>query len=416
MPVETPLIGSTLVESTLVESTLVESTLLAPGEAQVPCFGGGSRAIDLSRYGALSAAERARLLLVPSFVDLCCDPGFPGFPVRETPATLTAAASAGGFGELVLSPRVDPVVDTPEHLARAERGSGHVRTWPTGALTLGLRGEELAEVGLLVRAGAVAVSDGAVPMRDSVVLKNALEYAREFGVVVLLRPADADLDAVGVVHDSPLATQLGLRGNSVASEIIGVARAIALARVTGARVHLSHIGSAQAIEQVATAQREGLPVSASTPCRNLLLDEHALDDGSYDARFRLHPPLRGAGDRAALVDGVRAGVLLLAADHAPRAPEEKDHEFERAVPGSVGLASAFSAALTALGDVGVVVRALSTGPRACLGLPGGAWALLDPGAEWTVPHAGAGPARCDALAGRRLRGRVLGLVGGVGIG
>ncbi len=368
-----------------------------------PVWGGGRRAAE-SPLSHLDAATLARLIWVPSFVDLVCDPGFPGFPSRETPESLFASARAGGFGELLVSPRVDPVADTPEHIARMERSQLGVRLHPTGALTVALRGEELAEVGLLLRAGALAVSDGGVAHSDSLVLRNALEYTREFGVPVILRPCDAALDAVGVVHDSPLAARLGLRGNPAATEEIGVARVLALCRATGARVHLTHIGAERSIEAIAAAQREGLPVTASTPARNLILDEESLDDGRYDARFRLHPPLRSAADRAALIAGVRGGVLCLSADHQPRALEEKDHEFERSVPGSPGLRTAFAAALTALGDLNTVVRALSLAPRAVLGLDVGSWALIDPiGERFVVPER---PRPTDALEGLRLRGVV----------
>ncbi len=358
----------------------------------------------------LSPQVAARAVWVPAFVDLVCDPGFPGFPARETPASLADAATAGGFCELLACPHVDPVVDTPEHLSRTEPLRPPVRLLAAAALTVGLRGVELTEVGLLRQAGARALSDGRVPVADSLVLRNALEYAREFRLPVLLRPADAALDAVGVIHDSPLAARLGLRGNPAATEEIGVARAIALCRATGATVHLTHLGTARAVEQVVAAQREGLPLTASTPARNLVLDELALDDGRYDARLRLHPPLRGRAERAALVDAVRAGVLWVCADHQPRAPEEKDHEFERAVPGSAGLRSAFAACLHATRDLGATVRALSEGPRSLLGLPVGGWALVDPEAPWVpVPARGQAP---DALEGHELRGVVLDLAAG----
>lgn len=379
---------------------------VARGPTRVPVLGGASVEVDPVALG-LDADVLARVVAVPSFVDLCCDPGFPGFPVRETPDSLAVAARAGGFGALLCSPGVDPVVDVPENLVRAS--SRGVRLLPAAALTRGLAGQELTEVGLLWRAGAVALSDGGLTHRDTAVLRNALEYAREFEIPVCLRPADADLDTLGVVHDSPLATRLGLRGIPAAAEEVGVARAVALCRATGAQVHLTHLGTAVAVEMVRRAQDEGLPLTGSTPARNLLLDEEDLDDGAYDARYRLHPPLRSRADRAALVSAVRAGVIALSADHQPRAPEEKDHEFERAVPGSAGLESAFAAAFTALGNLEVVVAALSLAPRAILGLDDTSMALVDTGGHTSVPPPG-GRQRSDALAGRRLLGRVVGMV------
>ena len=220
--------------------------------------------------------------------------------------------------------------------------------------------------------------------------------------------ADAALDRLGVANDSPLACRLGLRGNPAAAEEIGVARAVALCRSTQARVHLTHLGTARGVEGLANAIAEGLPITGSCAARNLLLDESSLDDARYDARLRLHPPLRTAADRAALIAAVRAGTLLVAADHQPRAPEEKEHEFERAVPGSAGLRSAFGAALSALGDLELVVQALSAGPARLLGLERLGWALVDP--EDTPMCESRRGVAADALEGHRLRGRVLAVV------
>lgn len=355
--------------------------------------------------------DASGLVLIPSLVELCCDPGFPGFPVREDLGSLTAAACAGGFGDLLTGPQVDPFVDTPEHLAAAPRlGANGVRLWPAGAATVGLAGKELAEIGLLGRAGAAAISDGTQPIRDTMVLRNLLEYARGFGLRTFLRPADIDLDGLGVIHESGVAAELGLRGNPGATEEIGLTRIVALVRATGGAVHVTHIGTARGVALVRAAQVEGLPLTASTPARNLLLDEAAHLERPYDTRLRLHPPLRGIADRAALLAGVRDGTLLLAADHTPRAPEEKDLEFERAAPGSTGLESAFSAAFTALdGDLSALVAAFCTGPRALLPEFSGGCTLVDPRAECVV-DAGAhrSRARNDALDGRGLLGVVRG--------
>jgi dihydroorotase len=370
-----------------------------------PVFGTTARRAAPSGLGPLEPEVAARACWIPSLVDLQCEPGFPGFPVRENRTGTAASARSGGFLDLLLSPHVDPVVDTPEQLSRAQGVQGDVRLHFAAALTPGLRGQELSEVGLLRRAGAIALSDGGVPMGDSVVLRNALEYASEFEMLVLLRPADAALDALGVAHDSPLATRLGLRGNPAASEEIGVARAVALCRSTRARVHLTHLGTRRGVDALAAAIEEGLPITGSTAARSLLLDETTLDDGRYDTRLRLHPPLRTAEDREALRAAVRAGVLLLAADHQPRAPEEKEHEFERAVPGSAGLRSAFGAAMAAMGDLAAVVSALADGPARLLDLPPRGWALVDPDARWELRPERGVPA--DALEGHPLRGKVL---------
>lgn len=292
-------------------------------------------------------------------------------------------------------------MDTPEQLSRPAALTGGPRLHFAAALTTGLLGAELTEVGLLKRAGAVALSDGGLPVADSVVLSNAMEYAAEFDLLVVIRPADPALDRIGVANDSPVACRLGLRGNPASTEEIGTARAIALCRATGARVHLTHLGTRRAVEALAAAVAEGLPITGSAAARSLLLDEEALDDGRYDTRLRLHP-LRTAADRAALVAAVRAGTLLLAADHQPRAPEEKEHESERAVPGSAGLRSAFGAAMRALGDLDLVIRALSTAPAALLRLESLGWALVDPAAEAVLAHERGVAA--DALEGHPCAG------------
>lgn len=370
------------------------------------------------RLGTDNATLDGRgLTLVPAFADVACDPGFPGFPVRETPDTLAAAARAGGFADLVTRPCVDPVPDQPEHLADLRRElAGGVRVWPTPALTRGQAGQQLSELGLLSRFGIPGVSDGGQIVADSLILRNALEYARPFGLRVWLRPGDPALDPLGVVHDSPFATVLGLRGNPATNEEIGLARILALVRASGAAVVVGPIGTAAGVALVRAARAEGLPVTGYVAARSLLLDEHAVAGDAlgpvartpYDTRVRLHPPLRATDDRAALVQAVRDRVLIVSADHSPRAPEEKELEFERAVPGSTGLESAFAATCTALdGDLDAVVHALSLGPRGLLPGPATGWTLVDT-AAWGAVDATAhrSLARNDALDGISLRGSV----------
>ena len=378
-----------------------------------PPAGAAHDAAGTAHDAAGTAHDAAGAWLVPAFVDLACDPGYPGFPTREDPTSLGAAALAGGFADLVTNPAQEPVFDTPEHVTELRRSTpGGVRLWPLAALTRRLEGKELSEHGLLAAAGVCGLSDGGRVTEDTVILRNALEYARAFDLRVWLRPADPWLDALGVVHESGLAARIGLRGNPAAAEDIGVARVIALVRTTGASVHLSPLSSAAAVALVRAAQREGLPVTAAVAARSLLLDEGAHASGRYDTRLRLHPPLRAHEDRLALVAGVHDGTLLVCADHAPRAPEEKELEFERAVPGSTGLETAFAATLTALdGDLAATVRALSTGPRALLrGVrpsPPAGYALVELDASGVVqPEAHRSRARNDALAGVRLRGAV----------
>lgn len=356
------------------------------------------------------------MVLVPSFVDLGCDPGFPGFPQRETPQSLGDAALAGGYSDLVTRPCVDPIPDQPEHLADLRRRlPGGARVWPTPALTRGQAGLALTEFGLLSRFSIPGVSDGGVIVADTLILRNAMEYAHRFTLRLWLRPGDPALDGLGVVHDSPFATVLGLRGNPATNEEIGLSRIFSLVRASGAAVVVGPLGTRAGVALLRSARAEGLPITGYVAARSLLLDEHIVEGAPplarmpYDTRVRLHPPLRAQEDRRALVQGVREKLLLVSADHEPRAPEEKELEFELAIPGSTGLESAFAATLTALsGDLEATIHALAIGPRALLPETVSGWTLIDPESETTVNAAlHLSLARNDALDGLKLRGKVI---------
>jgi len=357
------------------------------------------------------------LWLVPAFVDLSAHLGDPGFLWRETLETGSRAGAAGGFGTVVAAPDTDPVIDRGALLANLEkraRGLDGARVHFAGALTEGLAGADLAEIGCMVDAGAVALSDGGRSVADTLVLRRALEYAQKFGVPVILRPSEPLLEVDGVMHEGAVALRIGLRGLPTASEEIGVARAIALSRLTGAILHLTGISSARAVVQVRAARAEGLPVTCSVPARNLLLIDEDVARSSYDTDLRLVPPVREEADRQVLVDAVRAGDVMVGACHRPLSRVEKEHEFERSMPGAAGLETAFAATLTALdGDMPATVRALSSLPAAVLGktatlLPGAPadLALVDPDARQaaTAPRHSKGVN--EPLAGRVLQGAV----------
>lgn len=314
----------------------------------------------------------AGLVIVPGFVELAADLCDPGLTWREDLLSGSLAAAAGGFSTVVASPVTEPVIDTSpvaaDVLARAALAPGAV-VFPSGALTVGLEGQELAELNDLVEAGCVALSDGARTIQDSLVLRNALDYARPLGVPLLLRPGEPSLEERGCMHEGVVSTRIGLHGIPGAAEEIGVARTLAVARQTGVRVHLTHITTARAVDLLASAKTEGLPVTGGVPARHLLLTDQAIDDSVYDPNFRVLPPLRPEQDRLALLDAVRRGIIdVVSADHVPWTRVEKEHEFSVASSGALGLESAFSAALTALGDIAVVVRAMATAPARVLGL------------------------------------------------
>lgn len=393
------------------------------GLAEGPVHIDGDRWVATAPDGA-ARFDATGLVALPSWVDLAVELCDPGYLWRETLQTGSRAAAAGGFGLVVASPATDPVIDRGALLAdlleRARKLDG-ARVAFAGALTEGLQGEQLAELGMMVEAGAVALSDGGHAVADTLVLRRALDYARPFDVPVVLRPGDAFLETEGVVHEGAVSLRVGLRGIPAAAEEIGVARIVALVRQTGAVVHIHGVSTARAIEQVCRAQDDGLAVTASVPARNLLLTDRALVGSGYNTHLRVVPPLRPEADRAACVAAVRAGRVCVTSAHVPMSRVEKELELERAGTGSAGLETAMAATLTALdGDVEALVHALCTSPSAVVGRavaagPGSpaelVWVDLDAQAVAGAPMESLGVG--DALSGCSLVGRVVAtMVGG----
>jgi dihydroorotase len=369
--------------------------------------------------GPVQTMDCRGLVVAPAFLDLGTCLWDPGFAWREDLDSGSRAGARGGFATLVAGPLTDPVTDGPgfirDLVARAASVQG-ARVLAAGALTLDLAGKDLAEVGLMVEAGCVALSDGGTGLADASLLRHAMQYLRPFDVPMLLRPAEPRLEVSGVMHDGAVALRMGLPGISPASEEIGVSRAIALARVTGARVHLSHVTTAVAVDLLRRARADGIPISGSVPARSLILTDEAVETSAYHPNFRLTPPLRPSADVHAVVAAVREGVIsCIGADHVPLGRIDKEHEFALAESGAMGLETAFQAALAGLdGDLVAVVRALAVGPAAVIGRR----AALDVGAQAdivvfdpTVRGMVAGPFESrgcnEPLVGVELPGRVV---------
>ncbi len=329
-------------------------------------------------------------VVCPGLIDMHVHLREPGQEHKETIATGLAAAVAGGFTAVACMPNTEPANDdagvTRLILERAA-DVGLARVYPIGAVTRGRAGEQLAELGELHEAGCVAVSDDGEPVASALLMRRALEYAGMFGMPVIDHCADTSLADGGVAHEGFRAASLGLRGRPAVAEQILVERDIALARATGAAVHIAHVSTRAAVSAVAAGKASGARVSCEVTPHHLTLTDEEL--GGYDTSFKVNPPLREAADREALVAALRDGVIdVIATDHAPHHYDEKLMEFDQAPFGVVGLETAVSVCLDRLvhGDVislSRMVELMSVNPARILDVPGGAISVGAP-ADLTV--------------------------------
>lgn len=358
-------------------------------------------------------------LLAPSFVDLYAEFCEPGNEHREDIASGSAAAAAGGYTAVLLRPDTDPCVDGAdtarfviELAARADR----VDVLPMGCLSRKLGGETMAEIGEMSVAGVRALSDGDRWIAKTGFLRRAMEYGANFGLPIVLTSEDPTMVG-GMAHEGLVSAAKGLKTSPVAAEEIAVARHVALAELTGARTHLAKLSSAAGVRLVRDAKARGLPVTASVSIHNLVLDERSVAD--YDPMCKVWPPARAEEDRQALLAGLADGTIdAVVSDHAPRAIEDKEVEFDLAAQGALSIELVFPLLnRLVLGgelELPVALRALTVGPRRVLGLDGGTiaagkpadLALLDRATAWVV-EAGALVSRgCNTpFLGTRLVGR-----------
>jgi dihydroorotase len=377
------------------------------------------------------------LIVCPGFVDLHCHLREPGFEHKETIATGTLAAARGGFTTVCCMANTEPPVDSAavvEFILRTARSQGHVRVLPIGCTSRGRAGKELAEMGDLAEAGAVAFSDDGSPVADAALLRRALEYATAFGLPLVEHCEEPSLSHDGVMHEGWVATRLGLRGIPAAAEEAAVARAIALAELTGAHLHVAHVSAAGSVDLVRRAKERSSPVTAEVTPHHLALTHEAVMTATvespgglaYDTNAKVNPPLRTPADAEACLRGLLDGTIdAIATDHAPHAIEDKLCEFDHAAFGISGLETALALCLTLVHDgrldLPTLVYKLTAGPVRAFGLepklgslavgaPGDV-AVFDPEAEWTVePDRFASKGKNTPLAGRRLRGRVVATV------
>jgi dihydroorotase len=319
----------------------------------------------------------AGCVVAPGLIDMRAFIGEPGASHRETLASASSAAAAGGITTIICQPGTNPVIDnsaTVDFLLRRARDTAIVNVHPMAALTKGLRGHEMTEIGLLKAAGAVAFTDGAKSVTNAQVMRRALTYARDFDALIVHHTEDPDLIGEGVMNEGELAARLGLAGVPAASEAVMLERDIRLVALTGGRYHAASLTTAESLDILRRAKDAGRAATASASINHLTLNE--TDIGPYRTFLKMAPPLRSEEDRRALVEAVRTGLIdVIMSDHDPQDVEVKRLPFAEAASGAIGLETMLAAGLRLFhsGDVSLVtlIRAMSTRPAELLGLPGG---------------------------------------------
>jgi len=328
--------------------------------------------------------DAAGKVVCPGFIDIHVHLREPGFEYKETVASGTRAAAAGGFTAVACMANTVPVNDNravTDYILAKARVEGVVRVYAIGAVTRGLRGEHLSEMAEQAEAGCVAFSDDGRCVMNAALYRRAMEYALPFGTPLISHAEDCHLAHGGVMHEGFVSTDLGLTGQPAAAEDVMVARDIVLAELTGAHVHIAHLSTAGAARLVRDGKARGVRVTAEVTPHHLLLTDEAVRD--YDPNTKMQPPLRSRRDVEAVLEGLLDGTIdCVATDHAPHALSEKEGEFAEAASGVVGLETAVPLLLDRLVrpgrlDLSTFVARMSSGPARVLGLPGGS---LAPGA------------------------------------
>lgn len=414
----------------------VRDVLLRGGRILDPSQGIDERGDVLLREGviethgaSLGAPDDAEVIdcrgaiIAPGFIDVHCHLREPGREDVETIATGARAAAAGGFTAVCAMPNTEPVTDNQAavgFILRQAMRAGAARVYPIGAISLGQRGEQMAEFGEMVGAGAVAVSDDGKPVASAHLMRTALEYAQSFGIPVIDHCEEPTLAAGGAMNEGIVSARLGVKGIPAEAEEVMVARDILLARLTGGHVHLAHMSTRGSVELIRWGKAQGVSVTAEVTPHHLTLTENACE--GYDTHAKMNPPLRTADDLAALRAAVRDGTIdVIATDHAPHHYDAKEREFADAPFGIVGLETALGVLLTDLVhtgiiDLSVLVDRLACAPARLFHLPGGSLArgapahvtVFDPELEWSVdPSAFISKGRNTPYAERLLRGRAV---------
>jgi dihydroorotase len=382
------------------------------------------RIVERATENHATVIDVSGYVVAPGFVDLHCHLREPGFEDAETIATGTRAAAAGGFTTVCALADTRPSTDTGsdvEALLTQARRDAVVRVLPVGTTTKQRDSAELSEMADMADAGAVAFSDDGRAVRSASLMRHALEYSLLVERPISSHAEDPDLVDGGVMHEGPLATVLGLKGIPREAEEIAVARDLALAHLTGGRLHLAHLSTAGAVEQVRRARAAGVRVTAEVAPHNLVLSDAAVAERPYDTNARTDPPLRPQEDARALLDGLRDGTIdCIATDHSPRRWIDKACEFDQALPGISGLETAFGLLMRLVHSRALslheLIAALTQGPARAWGLPFGTLAagsaadvvVLDPEQAWVVdPERFLSKGKNSPLGGQTLRGTIV---------
>ncbi|HVW72747.1 MAG TPA: dihydroorotase [Rhizomicrobium sp.] len=380
----------------------------------------GPRLFNDAEPGDPEVIDCRGLVLAPGLIDARVFTGEPGAEHRESLESASAAAAAGGVTSMIVMPNTDPVIDEPslvDFLLRRAAATAKVRVLPTAALTKGLLGETMTEIGLLKEAGAVAFTDGDRSVANARVLRRALAYAATFDALVLAHAEDPELTRNASATEGEFATRAGLPAAPAIAEAMIVERDIRLVELTGARLHFSQISTRASLEAIAGAKARGLPVTCGVAAHYLTLNE--LDVGPYYTFRKVRPPLRSEADRAAMVEGAASGVIdVIVSSHEPQGADTKRQPYATAAAGTVGLETLLPAALTLVHDGAVnlpqLLATMTSAPARIFGLPAGSLAkgapadllLLDEGDPFVVEadklHS---RARNTAFEGRKFQGR-----------
>ncbi len=376
----------------------------------------------IDKFPAESIVDAEGAIVTPGLVDIHVHFREPGREDKETIQSGSRAAAAGGFTTVACMPNTQPAIDNQETVkfvtSLAEKGD--CRVYCVGAITKNRDGEELSEIGDLVKAGVVAISDDGDYLQNPEMMRRALEYARMFDIPVISHAEDEFLAGGGIVNESFESSRLGMQGRPAVAEEIAILRDIKLAGLTGGRLHIAHVSTAGGVEAIRRGKAEGVKVTAEVAPHHFTLTDDLIGE-KFDTNLRVNPPIRSEADRQAMIKGLIDGTIdCIATDHAPHTEEEKDVEFDQASPGMIGLETSLGLAITELSDRGYLaipdlLRKMSSNPAKIIGLEPNSLnegevadiTIFDPEARWVVKKEKfLSKSKNSPFVGRKLKGKI----------